>query len=144
MRPDSRKGCGPLLRLRRKRKDYGHLDSASQSVQMLHARQSCGIYWVRSHEQILYAQTLAADVESFFFCKPCHLLKACAYAQGANFKSSQRKLVPSEVIEGFEIGDQRADVTQGLAFAELNGLVYVDSAGQQATSGVATELCGVA
>ena len=45
-------------------------------------------------------------------------------------------------VPGFEIGDQFADVTQGLAVAQLNDIFYVDSAGQQATSGVVTELKG--
>ena len=70
-------------------------------------------------------------------------IKVIAFGCGADFRVSHSKLVPSHEIDGLVMGDQRADVTQGLAFAENNGIIDVDSAGQQATSGAVTELCGV-
>eukprot|EP00930_Biecheleria_cincta_P000883 TRINITY_DN102076_c0_g1_i1.p1 TRINITY_DN102076_c0_g1~~TRINITY_DN102076_c0_g1_i1.p1 ORF type:complete len:2570 (+),score=578.81 TRINITY_DN102076_c0_g1_i1:70-7779(+) len=67
------------------------------------------------------------------------------YIQGGSFTVKKNKLEAGTSIEGFVMGDQRADVTHGLAFAEVprtDGLFLVDSAGTGATAGATAEICG--
>ena len=65
------------------------------------------------------------------------------YALGVDYHCSNLKLVGSHEIDGFEESDRLADVTRGLAFAEIGGVFAVDSAGQQATGGPLAEVSGV-
>eukprot|EP00435_Cladocopium_sp_Y103_P040794 s93_g11.t1 len=88
------------------------------------------------------AQIQGQDVAVFFGGAGSGKTTVLKYAQGVNYHCKSLKLVGSHEIKGFEESDRRADVTRGLAFAEIEGIVYVDSAGQQATGGPLAELCG--
>ncbi|CAE7330920.1 unnamed protein product [Symbiodinium sp. CCMP2592] len=85
------------------------------------------------------------DVVLFVGCCGSGKTTVASYVQGTKFKYSRGKLEEETKLEGFAIGDQRADVTQGLAFAEVpetEGLWLADSAGTGATSGVHAEVFG--